>query len=91
MKKTYVIDDIYYLCKINSCFNYAEVTMYEEIPTFPFAKRIGYSTFDVNAVGSIDQGVINCLKKQIEKIQRENRNYKKWKEFEKTLDKPYIV
>lgn len=91
MKKIYIIDGVHYLCKVNSCCNLVEVTMYEEKATFPFAKRIGYKNFEIDAFASIDLGVVHCLKKQIAKLERENRNYKKWKDFEKSLDKPYEV
>lgn len=91
MKKIYIVDGVYYLCKVGSCFNKVEVTMYEEKATFPFAKRIGYRTFDIDAFASIDLGVVHCLKKQLDELKRENRNYNKWKNFEKSLDKPYEV
>ena len=67
------------------------MTIYEKKTTFPFVKRIGYRTFDIDAFASIDLGVVHFLKKQITELERENRNYNKWKNFEKSLDKPYEV
>lgn len=92
MKKIYIVDGVHYLCKVGSYFNkVVEVTMYEQKATFPFAKQIGYKVFDIDAFASIDLGVVHCLKKQIAELERENRNYKKWKNFEESLDIPYEV
>jgi hypothetical protein len=91
MKKTYVIGDTAYSCKIAPYFNLVEVTMYEKTLTFPYRKKIGFRTFDIDAFASIDLGVVHCLQKTIAEMEKENRNYKKWKNFEKSLDNPYIV
>lgn len=94
MKKTYILNNKEFKCVIIPVFsNCVEVTVKT---TYQFLGRkqfrtIGSGNFDPNAFGSIDAGVLKVINKVLEEKTREERAIKKWKNFEKTLDKPYIM
>lgn len=94
MRKTYIINSREFECIISSvCSTCVEVTVKTVRQVFgrKCLRTIGSGNFDPNAFGSIDKGVVSVIEKVTEKEEKEYRAIKKWKEFEKTLDKPYIV
>jgi hypothetical protein len=94
MKKIYIINDREFECIVSSTFNTcAEVTV-KTVQKFlgrKCLKTFGYGSFNPRQFGSIDKGVVSVIQKLIDKEEREEREIKKWKNFEKTLDKPYIM
>jgi hypothetical protein len=94
MKKTYIINDREFECIVSSTFNTcAEVTV-KTVRKFlgrKCLKTFGYGSFNPRQFGSIDKGVVSVIQKLIDEKDREEREIKKWKNFEKTLDKPYIM
>lgn len=94
MKKTYILNDKEFVCVITPVFSTCvEVTVKTARRTFGHKclRTIGSGNFNPNAFGSIDAGVLKVINKVLEDKEREERAIKKWKEFEKTLDKPYII
>lgn len=94
MKKTYIINDREFECIVSSTFNNcAEVTV-KTVQKFlgrKCLKTFGYGSFNPRQFGSIDKGVVSVIQKLIDKEEREEREIKKWENFKKTLDKPYIM
>lgn len=94
MKKSYILNNKEFECVIKPVFSTCvEVTVKTSSRVFGHKclRTVGSGNFDPNAFGSIDAGVIKVINKVLEKEEREERAIKKWKEFEKTLDKPYII
>lgn len=94
MKKIYILNNKEFKCVITPVFsNCVEVIVKIALEFFgrKYWRIIGSGTFDPNAFGSIDAGVLKVINKVLEEKEREERAIKKWKNFEKTLDKPYIM
>lgn len=94
MRKIYIINGKEFECVVSSvCSTYVEVTVKTVRQAFgcKCLRTIGSGSFNPDAFGSIDAGVVKVITKVLASEEREERAIKKWKEFEKTLDKPYIV
>lgn len=94
MKKTYIINGREFECVVSSTFNTCVEVNVKTVREFlgrKCLKSFGYGSFNPRQFGSIDQGIVSVIQKLINEEDKEERIIKKWKEFEKTLDKPYIV
>ena len=94
MKKTYIIDGREFECIVSPVFNTCVEVKVKTVGEFLNRKCLhsfGSGSFNPHQFVSIDKGVVSVIQKLISKEEREKRTTNKWKEFEKTLDKPYIV
>ena len=93
-KKTYIIDDREFECVVTPTFNSCVEVKVKTVGSFLGRKSLHYfgdGSFNPRQFGSIDKGVVSIIKKLTDQEEREEKEKNKWKEFEKTLDKPYIV
>ena len=94
MRKTYIINGREFECIVSSTFNTCVEVNVKTVREFlgrKCLKSFGYGSFNPRQFGSIDKGVVSVIQKLIKEEDREKIATNKWKEFEKSLDKPYIV
>lgn len=94
MRKTYIINGREFECVVSPTFNTCVEVKVKTVREFLGRKCLqsfGFGSFNPHQFGSIDKGVVSVIQKLINKEDKERIATNKWKEFEKTLDKPYIV
>ena len=94
MKKTYIINGREFECVVTPTFNTCVEVKVKTVREFlgrKCLKLFGSGSFNPRQFGSIDKGVVSVIQKLISKEDIEKKEINKWKEFEKTLDKPYIM
>jgi hypothetical protein len=94
MKKTYIINGREFECVVSPTFHNCVEVKIKTVQEFlgrRSLKLFGNGSFNPRQFGSIDKGIVSVIQKLINEENKEERMIKKWEEFEKSLDKPYIV
>lgn len=94
MRKTYIINGREFECIVFPTFNTCvevEVKTIREFLGRKCLKSFGSGNFNPRQFDSIDKGIVSVIQKLINEEDKKKMAIKKWEEFEKSLDKPYII